>query len=85
VEVGIGIDFGEAFVGNIGQRDVYDFTAVGDVVNTAARLQGEAAGGQIVIAERAGEVGRGEGERIEVTLKGKDRPVPAYRITATGG
>ena len=42
VEVGIGIDYGEAFVGNIGQRDVYDFTAVGDVVNTASRLQGEA-------------------------------------------
>ena len=52
VEMGIGIDFGEAFVGNIGERALYDFTAVGDVVNTASRLQGEAAGGEIVISER---------------------------------
>ena len=50
VEMGIGIDFGEAFVGNIGERALYDFTAVGDVVNTASRLQGEAAGGEIVIS-----------------------------------
>ena len=81
LEVGVGIDFGEAFVGNIGQRDVYDFTAIGDVVNTAARLQGEAGGGQIVIAERAGS--SAEGERIVVELKGKDQPVPARRITVT--
>src|SRR3954470_23210138 len=40
VEMGIGLDVGEAFVGNIGQRALYDFTAVGDVVNTASRLQG---------------------------------------------
>ena len=79
VEVGVGIDFGEAYVGNIGERDVYDFTAIGDVVNTASRLQGEAAGGQIVIAERAG--GGDDGERIIVDLKGKDQPVPARRIT----
>src|SRR3954468_11035508 len=32
VEVGIGLDFGEAFVGNIGERALFDFTAVGDVV-----------------------------------------------------
>lgn len=45
-EVGVGIDFGEAFVGNIGERALYDFTAVGDVVNTASRLQGEAGAGR---------------------------------------
>jgi adenylate cyclase len=82
VEVGVGIDYGEAYVGNIGQRDVYDFTAVGDVVNTAARLQSEAAGGQIVIAERAGSTA--EGERIVVDLKGKAAPVAARRITVSG-
>jgi adenylate cyclase len=81
VEVGVGIDFGDAYVGNIGQRDVYDFTAIGDVVNTASRLQGQAAGGQIVVAERAGNAGAGDGERIEVELKGKQHPVAAHRIT----
>src|SRR5690349_10072951 len=44
VEVGIGLDYGEAFVGNVGERSLYDFTAIGDVVNVAARLQGEAEG-----------------------------------------
>ncbi len=31
VEVGIGLDYGEAFVGNVGERSLYDFTAIGDV------------------------------------------------------
>ena len=39
VEMGVGMDIGQAFVGNIGERALYDFTAVGDVVNTASRLQ----------------------------------------------
>src|SRR6202023_4438171 len=52
VEMGIGVDVGEAFVGNIGQRALYDFTAVGDVVNTASRLQAEARGGEIMLSDR---------------------------------
>jgi adenylate cyclase len=43
VELGIGLDFGTAFVGNVGSGEVKDFTAIGDVVNTAARLQAAAA------------------------------------------
>jgi adenylate cyclase len=82
VELGIGLDFGEAFVGNIGQRALYDFTAVGDVVNTASRLQGQAAGGEIVLSER---VARGlptvAGSRVELTLKGKAEPQVAYRVS----
>ena len=46
VEMGVGIDVGEAFVGNIGQRALFDFTAVGDVVDTASRLQGQALRGR---------------------------------------
>ena len=52
LEVGVGVDIGPAYVGNVGAGDVKDFTALGDVVNTAARLQGQAAPGQIVISER---------------------------------
>ena len=48
----LGLDYGEAFVGNIGRRALYDFTAVGDVVNVASRLQGQALGGEIVLSER---------------------------------
>ena len=50
--LGVGLDLGRAYVGNVGAGDVKDFTALGDVVNTAARLQSSAAAGQIVVSER---------------------------------
>ena len=63
---------GDAFVGNIGQRALYDFTAIGDVVNTASRLQGKAAGGEIVLSERvAAGLPGAVGTRVELDLKGK--------------
>jgi adenylate cyclase len=81
VELGIGLDFGEAFVGNIGQRALYDFTAVGDVVNTASRLQGSAAGGEIVLSERVADgLPERAGTRVELSLKGKSSPQIAYRV-----
>jgi len=83
VELGVGLDFGEAFVGNIGQRALYDFTAVGDVVNTASRLQGQAAGGEIVISERVAQGLPGPpGSRVVLDLKGKTEPQVAYRVSA---
>jgi adenylate cyclase len=82
VEMGIGLDFGEAFVGNIGQRALYDFTAVGDVVNTASRLQAQAGGGEIVLSERvANGLSTTVGTRVELTLKGKSEPQAAYRVS----
>jgi adenylate cyclase len=80
VEVGIGLDYGEAFVGNVGERSLYDFTAIGDVVNVAARLQGKAEGGEIVASGRLAErLASPPGERVEVSLKGKAEPVVAFR------
>jgi adenylate cyclase len=77
VEIGIGLDFGSAFVGNVGSGDVKDFTAIGNVVNTAARLQAAAASGEIVMSrrvyERAGEHATST-ERRELALKGKSDP-----------
>jgi adenylate cyclase len=82
-EVGIGLDYGEAFVGNVGGGSYSDFTAIGDVVNVAARLQGEAAGGEIVASARLVErLDSTPGEPIELALKGKAEPVAAYRIGA---
>jgi adenylate cyclase len=79
-EVGIGLDLGEAFVGNVGERSLFDFTAIGDVVNVASRLQGEARGGEIVLSARlASQLDQPPGERVELELKGKDLPVVAYR------
>jgi len=79
--IGIGIDFGEAFVGNIGDTAVHDFTAVGDVVNTASRLQSHAAGGEVVLSERVARllsVPVGVPELLE--LRGKQAPVEARRV-----
>jgi adenylate cyclase len=79
-EVGIGLDYGEAFVGKVGRRLLNDFTAIGDVVNVAARLQGEAAGGEILVSGRLAErLAEPLGERLELGLKGKAEPVVAYR------
>jgi adenylate cyclase len=82
VEMGIGLDFGEAFVGNIGQRALYDFTAVGDVVNTASRLQAQARGGEIVMSDRvAAGLPAPVGARVELMLKGKAEAQGAYRVS----
>lgn len=77
VEVGVGLDFGAAYVGNVGAGEVKDFTAIGDVVNTAARLQAVAASGEIVISERVNVLAGDRSVRAtrrEVTLKGKSEP-----------
>ena len=51
LRVGAGISTGEAFVGNVGGSEVTDYTVLGDTVNVAARLQGEAAAGEILISD----------------------------------
>jgi adenylate cyclase len=82
VEMGIGLDFGEAFVGNIGQGALYDFTAVGDVVNTASRLQAQAAGGEVMVSERvANALGAPVGTPVTLALKGKSESQTAYTVT----
>lgn len=81
VEAGIGLDFGEAFVGNIGDRSVYDFTAVGDVVNTASRLEAKAAGGEMIYSARlAADLDEPEGARELLELKGKAEALEVYRV-----
>jgi adenylate cyclase len=47
--LGVGLNAGDAYVGNVGSA-VVDFTALGDTVNVAARLQGNAAAGELVVA-----------------------------------
>jgi adenylate cyclase len=82
LELGIGLDYGEAFVGNIGGKDtVSDFTAVGDVVNTASRLQSCASSGEVLVSERLARfLDKPAGPLEHVTLKGKHEPVAAQRV-----
>ena len=81
LQLGIGLDIGEAFVGNVGSGEVKDFTALGDVVNTAARLQSSAQAGQIVIAQRLYDRLSApplEARPTTLELKGKSQQTRAY-------
>jgi adenylate cyclase len=83
IPVGIGVHAGKAFFGAMGSADgLTEFSAVGDEVNTAARLAGQAAAGEIIVSEqaleRAGVDWSGlEGRSLE--LKGISAPV-AVRV-----
>jgi adenylate cyclase len=78
--VGVGLDFGRAFVGNVGTAGIKDFTALGDVVNTAARLQAEAKPGQIVMTDRVYALVAdrySQASKVQFDLRGKSDPVVA--------
>lgn len=85
VAFGIGVNCGDAVVGNIGCEFRMDYTAIGDTVNTAARLESNAKREQILISE---EVYQAVKDRIEVTpiggipLKGKAKEVFVYQVDA---
>jgi class 3 adenylate cyclase len=82
--MGIGIAQGYATLGAIGFEGRRDYGAIGTVTNLAARLCGEAPGGQILIARRVrGSVADFVDAKPigELSLKGFHRPVPAYAIS----
>lgn len=84
-QVSIGINTGELISGNIGSANLrrLDYTVVGDVVNTAARLQSAAKAGQIVITKEAYEkVKESFNCRPigEVAVKNKQEPLHMYEV-----
>jgi adenylate cyclase len=82
---GVGIAGGYATMGAIGFEGRLEYSAIGTVVNLAARLCGEAASGQILISPR---IFSKTEARIDVevagdlALKGFNRVVPAYNVLA---
>jgi adenylate cyclase len=83
LDLGIGIARGYATLGAFGYEGRVDYTAIGSVVNLAARLCGEAEGGTIVIDRRM-RAALDESFAVEplgaLTLKGYAQPVPAFRL-----
>jgi class 3 adenylate cyclase len=86
-QIRVGINSGPALIGNIGGEDVRSFTAIGDTVNLASRLEALAPPGQIVIGEETREL-LGDAVRVEplgtVAVKGKNDPVEAFRLVTAG-
>ncbi len=83
--VSIGINSGEVISGNIGSASLrrLDYTVIGDVVNTAQRLQSAARQGQIVICEEAYQRIKHSFKCLqigEITLKNKQKPVVVYEV-----
>ena len=82
--LGIGIARGYATLGAMGYEGRFDYTVIGGVVNLAARLCGEARGGQILVDRRAhaGLEPEFAFEAVEpLMLKGYDKPVAAFLLT----
>jgi len=83
LEMGIGLNTGPVIAGNIGSKDRMEYTVIGDSVNIAARLQGIAKPGEVLISETTYKQVKGKviASQLEpMSLKGKRNPVGVYRI-----
>ena len=86
VSFGVGVNYGPAVVGNIGAMERMDYTALGDTVNTAARLEANAPAGTVLISRVVADA---LGDRAQVTslgnsikLKGKRDDFEILRLEA---
>jgi len=81
--VGAGVHTGNAFVGSVGETIQAEITALGDVVNTAARLASSAAGGEVLVTEAAAAAAGLDASALEhrqLELKGKSLPTDVIVI-----
>ena len=86
MQVHLGLNTGQVVAGTVGSAQRMEYTALGDTVNTAARLQGLAVPGQILVGPRTAELIRAEFELSplgRVQVKGKAEGVEAYALLGT--
>ncbi|MBK5266832.1 MAG: adenylate/guanylate cyclase domain-containing protein, partial [Acidimicrobiia bacterium] len=81
----IGVNTGSALVGNIGSDELRNYTAIGDAVNVAARLETATAPGEILMGATTYDLVRHvvTAEQVQpIDAKGKAEPVAAYRLVS---
>jgi adenylate cyclase len=85
MDFGVGISSGQVVVGNIGALELLHYTAIGDVVNLAQRLEEIAAGGEILLTEGT-RLHLGDEAQVEsrgpTAIRGRSEPVEVYRLVA---
>jgi class 3 adenylate cyclase len=87
-EMGIGVNTGEAVVGNIGSEQRAKYAVVGSAVNIAARVEGATVGGQVFITAATYEAIKelaDVGEPLRVEVKGLSEPLRLYDLRALRG
>jgi class 3 adenylate cyclase len=80
LEVGAAVNAGVAYVGNVG-TEVVDFTALGDPVNVAARMQGAATAGELLVQEGVADELLRDAALRTLQLRGRVEPVKAHVVT----